>query len=73
MEYIQATHCSSIQLKAVQSSLFNVVLITLYWVLNIEKSVCPVGPRDILLSGKKKCLGQMNMAIIYYTNASMNK
>lgn len=30
MKYIQATHCSSIQLKAVQSNLFNVVLITFY-------------------------------------------
>jgi hypothetical protein len=30
MEYIQARHCSSNQLKAVQSNLFNVVLITFH-------------------------------------------
>ena len=73
MEYIQARHCNSIQLKAVQSSLFNVVLITLYQVLNIERPVRPVGPRDILLSGKKECLGQVNMACIYHANGSINK
>jgi hypothetical protein len=53
VEYLQARHCNPIPLKAVRIGQFNDVLTTLYKVMNIERTVRPVGPRDILLSGKR--------------------
>ncbi len=45
---LQVKHCSSVRM-----GLINDVLTTLNKVLNIEEAVRPVGPRDILLSGKR--------------------
>lgn len=73
MECLQASHCYSIQLQAVRMSLSNDVLTTLYKILNIGRVVRPVETRNILLSGKKKCLGWVDMASIYRANDSINK
>jgi len=45
---LQAKHYYSVRM-----SLINDVLTMLYKVLHIEEAFGPVGPRDILLSGKK--------------------